>query len=118
MKHTFLFVALVMSGCAQQGVRTNVPEIFQDQVRSSVVKSYTNDEVWNMGAQRVGYVETKHCQASFRDIIPSKSAFIDNLKAKTQKAGGNALVFDSCTVSQSVGCNTVSLCRGTAYLVN
>ncbi len=78
----------------------------------------TNYEVWELGASQVGFVEANYCQIDFRDHKPSKDALISELEVKTQKLGGNALVFDSSLVNRSTAsCHTQIQCKGMAYLV-
>lgn len=113
-----MVLCLLLTGCSSVNFTTNAPEHIQNSIRKSVVKTYTNYEMWELGAKRLGYVETQHCQTSYQEGVPSKSAFISTLKVKTQKLGGNGLVFDSCIVNQSASCNTHTLCRGVAYLVS
>lgn len=118
MKYLYVSLFLILAGCVQTEIKSNAPQLIQNEIRSSVVKNYTNNEVWKLGGQRISYVETTHCQANYREHIPSKSSFLKDLKSKVQRVGGNALVFDSCIVSQLGSCNVHTLCRGTAYLVN
>ena len=108
---------LSLTACSSGKFETNIDKHIQNSIRKSVVRTYTNQEIWQLGAKHISYVDAEHCQANFQESIPSKKAFIASLKVKTQKLGGNALVFDSCIVSKTASCNTHSLCRGTAYLV-
>ena len=117
MKFLILIMFFNLIGCSSINFNTNAPKHIQNSIRKSVVKSYTNYEVWELRAKQLGYVEAQHCQVDFRENIPSKKSFISSLKVKTQKLGGNGLVFDSCIVSKTASCNTHTLCRGNAYLV-
>lgn len=117
MKFILIIFLLLLSSCSTLGFKTNAPEHIQDSIRKSVVKTYSNYDVWELGAKQLGYVDTEHCQVNFRESIPNKSTLISSLKVKTQKLGGNALVFDACIISKTARCNTQTLCRGTAYLI-
>jgi len=107
-----------LNGCSTATFNSNAGIYAENKIRKSVVKRYTNYEVWKLGASQVGYVETKYCQKDVRDYRPSQETLISELKVKTQKLGGNALVFDSCLVNRSIGsCNTEIQCNGMAYLI-
>ncbi|WP_371379311.1 Rcs stress response system protein RcsF [Thalassotalea aquiviva] len=122
MKIVLLIVTLILAGCSSVEFNSNMGGFVKNKVENTVkkgsVKSYTNTEVWELGASQVGYVETNYCQKDFRDREPSKSSLISSLKIKAQKLGGNALVFDSCIVNNSTAsCHSHTKCRGMAYLV-
>ena len=111
-----------MNGCSTTPFNSNADVYVKNKIENSLRKGsvdrYTNKEVWKLGASRVGYVETYYCQVDFRDLKPNTDALISELEIKTQKMGGNALVFDSCLVNKSTAsCNTYTLCRGMAYLI-
>lgn len=90
----------------------------ESQARNSVVDTYTNYQVWELGGKQLRYVETRHCQHDFRQEMPSKSAMIDSLKEQTQKLGGNALVVDSCDYADTATCDVEMLCKGFAYHID
>jgi len=117
MKVLLLLVLFLLNGCTTTSYNSNADVYAEKKIRNSVVDRYTNEEVWKLGATQVGYVETNHCQIDFRDRKPSTNAFIDELEVKTQKLGGNALVFDSCVQSRTASCNTHIQCRGMAYII-
>jgi hypothetical protein len=116
MKFIYFIILFILFGCSSSTYYAGGKGI-ENSIRKSVVKSYTNNEVWELRAKQLGYVEAQHCQVDFRENIPSKKSFISSLKVKTQKLGGNGLVFDSCIVSRNASCNTHTLCRGSAYIV-
>jgi len=118
MKFLLPIICFLLNGCSTVTLNSNADIYAENKIRKSVVKRYTNYEIWELGASQVGYVETKYCQKDIRDYNPSKEALISELKVKTQKLGGNALVFDSCLVNRSTGsCNTQTQCNGMAYLI-
>jgi len=118
MKFLLPIIFLFLSGCSNLTFNSNADIYIENKIRKSVVKKYTNYEVWELGASQVGYVETNYCQIDYRDYIPTKKALISELEVKTQKLGGNALVFDSCLVSRNTGsCYSEIKCKGMAYLV-
>lgn len=116
MKYIILITLLFLISCSST---INIKgEGIENKIRRSVVKQYSNNEIWQLNATQLGYVESEHCQVDFRDPIQTKYALISLLKVKTQKLGGNALVFDSCLVnSTSASCHQHTKCRGIAYLV-
>lgn len=118
MKFLVLFICLLLNGCSIASFNSNADIYGENKIRKSVVKRYTNYEIWELDAARLGYVETRYCQKDIRDYKPSKNTLISDLKVKTQKLGGNALVFDSCLVNRSTGsCHTHIQCNGMAYLI-
>lgn len=122
MKLLLPLIFLILNGCSTVTFNSNadvfVKHKIADSARTASVDRYTNAEVWKLGASQVGYVETYHCQVDFKDRKPSTAALINELEVKTQRLGGNALVFDSCLVDKSTAsCNTYTLCRGMAYLI-
>ncbi|WP_085297005.1 hypothetical protein [Cognaticolwellia mytili] len=118
MKFLFPIICFLLNGCSTATFKSNAGIYAENKIRKSVVKRYTNYEVWKLGASQVGYVETQYCQKDIRDYKPSKEGLISDLKVKTQKLGGNALVFDSCLVNRSTAsCNTHIQCNGMAYLI-
>ncbi len=108
---------LLINGCQSTSFDSNAGEYVKHQIRESVVESFTNEEVWRLRGAQVGYVETNYCQVDYRDLTPSTNAFISELKVKTQKLGGNALVFDSCIKGGNVSCHKLIQCRGMAYKI-
>lgn len=117
MKALLLFLFFLLNGCSTTSVHSNADIYVESKIRQSVVDRYTNEEVWKLGATQVGFVETNYCQIDFRDRKPSTNAFIDELEVKTQKLGGNALVFDSCIQSGTASCHSHIQCRGMAYII-
>jgi hypothetical protein len=118
MKFLFTIICFLLNGCSTATFNSNAGIYAENNIRKSVVKRYTNYEVWELGASQVGYVDSGYCQINIRDHIPSKETLISELKVKAQKLGGNALVFDSCSVNRTTGsCNTHIQCNGMAYLI-
>lgn len=122
MKTLFILSILLLGGCSSVNYNSNADTYIKNKIesnlRTNAVKSYTNYEVWEMGASLVGYVETNYCQEDFRSSKPSNDYLISKLKIKAQKLGGNALVFDSCLINNSsAACHSYTECRGIAYLV-
>jgi len=118
MKFLLLIIFLFLNGCSTVTFNTNADVYLESKIRKSVVKRYTNYEVWELGASQVGFVETRYCQKNIRDYKPTQETLISELKVKTQKLGGNALVFDSCLVNRNTGsCNAQIHCNGMAYQI-
>ncbi|MCW8865460.1 MAG: Rcs stress response system protein RcsF [Colwellia sp.] len=118
MKFLLLIIFFFLSGCSTATFDSNVGIYAENKIRKSVVERYTNYEVWELGATQVGHVETRYCQQDIQDYKPSKEALISELEVKTQKLGGNALVFDSCLVNRTTGsCHTQIHCNGMAYQI-
>jgi hypothetical protein len=122
MKILLLIIILILAGCSSVKFNSNadvyVKNKIQNSIRKNAVKSYTNYEIWELGASQLGYVEANYCQEDIRDRKPSNDALISSLKIKAQKLGGNALVFDSCLINNSTAsCHSYTECRGIAYLV-
>lgn len=117
MKVFLPLILLLLNGCSTTGFQSNAGKYVENNIRESVVDSYTNEEVWRLRGSQVGYVETNYCQLDYRDRTPSTNAFISELKVKTQKLGGNALVFDSCIKGGTAACHKNIQCRGMAYLI-
>lgn len=122
MKIIFFTITLILAGCSSMEFNSNagtyVTNKVENNLRKNAVKSYTNYEVWELGASQVGYVEANYCQVDLRDRKPSNDALISSLKIKAQRLGGNGLVFDACTVNNSTAsCHSFTHCRGMAYLV-
>jgi hypothetical protein len=122
MKLILVILSLIFTGCSGIQFTSNADAYFKNKVensvRGSVVKKYTNNEVWELGAAQIGYVESDHCQVKFNDPKPDHSSLIYALKVEAQKLGGNALVFDSCLANDStVDCNSYIKCHGMAYRV-
>ena len=118
----FLAALLVINACSSVRFNSNAgvyaQKKVQDSIRKSVVKRYTNNEVWKLGGAQIGYVESDYCQRNLSDDKPDKDYLISALEVKTQKLGGNALVFDSCLVNSGMAsCQTYTKCRGSAYLI-
>ena len=123
MKYCYLVIIGMLSGCSTAKFYSNADTYVQKKaekiIRNSVVKRYTYNEVWKLGATQLGYVDTSFCQMDFRDRQPSKEALISDLAVQAQKLGGNALVFDACAVNRSTAsCHSYIQCNGVAYLVN
>lgn len=122
MKFKLTLILCLLNGCSTVTFNSNadvyVKNKIENSIRKSAVDRYTNYEIWKLGASRIGYVETNHCQVEFRDLKPSTEVLISELEIKTQKLGGNALVFDSCLVNRSTAsCHTFVQCSGMAYLI-
>jgi len=118
MKLLLPIALFLLNGCSTATFNSNADIYVKKQILKSVVKRYTNYEVWELGASQVGFVEANYCQIDFKDYKPSKEALISELEVETQKLGGNALVFDSCLVNRSTGsCHTQFQCNGMAYFV-
>ena len=122
MRFLLIIILLLLNGCSTATFRSNsdvfVKNKIENSIRRSAIDRYTNYEVWKLGGSQVGYVESNYCQVDFRDINPSREALISELEVKTQKLGGNALVFDSCLVHKSTAsCHTYTQCKGMAYLI-
>jgi hypothetical protein len=103
MKLTFIIALLAVAGCSSVRLNSNA-DIYlgnkiENSIRKSAVERYTYNEVWKLGAVQVGYVESDYCQLDSRDHKIDKNSLISSLEVKTQKLGGNALVFDSCLVN-------------------
>jgi len=123
MKLILIVVLLSLTGCSSVRLNSNA-DIYlgnkiENSIRQSAVKRYTHNEVWKLGAVQVGYVESDYCQLDFRDHKLDKNTLISSLEIKTQKLGGNALVFDSCLVNNNMAsCHRYTRCNGMAYLIS
>lgn len=122
MKFLLLLICFVLYGCSSISVNSNanvyVKNKIENNIRRGTVDRYSNDEIWKLGAAQVGYVESSYCQIDLRDTKPNNEALISALEVKTQRLGGNALVFDACLVNRSTAnCHSYIQCRGMAYLV-
>jgi len=93
MKFFLLIICFLLNGCSTATFNSNAGIYAENQIRKSVVKRYTNNEVWELGASQVGHVETRYCQKNIRDYKPSKEALISELKVKTQKLGWQCFSF-------------------------
>jgi hypothetical protein len=83
------------------------------------VKQYTNNEIRQLDASTLGLVEASYCQKDFKDAKPNKRYLISLLKVKTQRLGGNGVVFDSCALrTVSAVCHTHMKCQGIAYQIS
>jgi hypothetical protein len=122
MKTLFLISLVLLNGCSSLKFNTNAGgyanKKVQDNARQGSVKSYNQNEIWALNASQMGLVETNYCQLKFNDRKPSTNKLVSSLKVKTQKLGGNALVFDACVVNNSTAsCHSRTRCRGMAYLI-
>jgi len=114
-------VLLLITGCAAINVNHNTkPYIIkraQDAIRSSVVEEYSRNEIWQLSTVNLGLVSSEYCQGSDRYTDLTKNNLIEQLKIKTQRLGGNGLVFDSCFLENNGRCNSLLSCKGIAYQV-
>lgn len=123
MKLIFIIALFTFSGCSSIRLNSNA-DIYlghkiENNIRRSGVKRYTNNEVWKLGAVQVGYVESDYCQLNHNDHKLDQRSLISSLEVKTQKLGGNALVFDSCLVNNNMAsCHRYTKCNGMAYLIS
>lgn len=120
MKLIFVIALLTIGGCSALQLNSNadiyLTKKVENNIREGGVKRYTNNEVWQLGAVQVGYVESDHCQLDARARNISQDSLISSLKIKAQKMGGNALVLDSCRVNNnSATCHRYTKCQGMAY---
>jgi hypothetical protein len=91
----------------------------ENHMRKNAVKRYSHNEVWKLGAAQVGYVESDYCQLDFRDHNIEQNTLMSSLEIKTQKLGGNALVFDLCLVNSNMAsCHIYTKCKGMAYNIS
>jgi hypothetical protein len=123
MKLTFIIIVLAIAGCSSVRLNSNADTYLVNQIenhmRKNAVKRYTYNEVWKLGAAQVGYVESDYCQLDFRDHKIDQNTLISSLEIKTQKLGGNALVFDSCLVNSNMAsCHIYTKCKGMAYNIS
>ncbi|WP_448212402.1 hypothetical protein [Colwellia sp. MEBiC06753] len=125
MKYMVVILALVTTGlvgCSSANFNSNLGKYakhkVQNSIRKSVVKRYTNYEVWERGGTLVGYVESDFCRQYDGNRGPSVEGLIEQLEIEAQLLGGNALVFDSCQVDRTSGsCVLHTVCRGNAYFI-
>jgi hypothetical protein len=123
MKLTFIITFLAIAGYSSVRLNSNADTYFVNQIdnniRKSLAEKYTYNEIWKLGAAQVGYVESDYCQLDFRDHKLDQNALISSLEIKTQKLGGNALVFDSCLVSSNMAsCHIYTKYMGMAYSIS
>lgn len=122
MKLLILVLFLSLTGCSSIKYQTNtkgyIAKKVHHNIRKDTVKSYTHQQVWALKAAQVGHVEANYCQVDPTERQPSNQSLISALALKTQKLGGNALVFDACQVNTGTArCHSYTSCRGMAYLV-
>jgi hypothetical protein len=113
-------ILAINSGCS---VRTNLkeylPKKVQRNIRSSVVETYSRDEIWKYNATNLGSIEADYCQVKLTDRFPPESELKKTLKVKVQKLGGNVIVYDSClhTVDR-MGCHNHLQCFAFGYAIS
>ena len=123
MKKLLILAVVFITSCSTVSYRMSVdpslPTQIENRIRTNLVKQYTNYQIWQLEADMVGMVESEHCRKNQRDYDVKTDYLISVLKVKTQKLGGNGLVYDSCEVREPGAlCYTHTKCRGMAYVVH
>jgi len=71
MKFLILVTFISLSACNLLKCRVKtggcVKSDIESSIRKSVVKRYSNYEIWELRASQVGYVESEYCQVDVRD---------------------------------------------------
>jgi hypothetical protein len=118
-KLLILIACLSLSSCA---FNTNIGPYAKKKIdryiRSSVVEVYSRDDIWQLTAITLGRVETEYCQTNRLDSTPSERELNKILRSKTQRIGGNGIVYDSCESGRNYrGCDIYMKCQAMAYKV-
>ena len=114
-----LLASLLLISCS---VNTNLGGFAKKKIntaiRSSVVKAYSRDEIWQLSTTNLGLVETEFCQTDKFGSMPTTSNLRKVLKSKTLQLGGNGIVYDSCQSGRNyMNCEIYIRCRAIAYSV-
>ena len=123
MRLAFIIALLAFTGCSSVKFGSNaniyLSKKIENNIRKSAVKRYTPYKVWKLGGVQVGYVESDYCQLNIGDRKLDNNSLISSLEVKTQKLGGNALVFESCVVNSNMAsCHRYTKCKGMAYHIS
>jgi len=118
-KLLILLVFLSLTSCA---INTNLGPYAKNKVegaiRSSVVEVYSRNEIWQLETITLGQVETEYCQTNRLSNTPSERELNKILRSKTQRLGGNGIVYDSCESGRNYrNCEIYIRCQAMAYKV-
>ncbi|MEW6997379.1 hypothetical protein AADZ86_06725 [Colwelliaceae bacterium BS250] len=118
-KSFILFLCLFLGSCS---INTNLGPYAQKkaskEIRSSVVDVYSRDEIWQLKAINLGIVETDYCQNDRFGTLPSEKDLNKVLRSKTQRLGGNGIVYDHCQSGRNyMNCKLYIRCNAMAYEV-
>lgn len=118
-KLLILIACLSLSACS---FNTNIGPYTKKKIdtgiRSSVVEVYGRDDIWQLTAITLGRVETDYCQINRLGNIPSERELNKILRSKTQRLGGNGIVYDSCESGRNYrSCEIYIRCQAMAYKV-
>ncbi|WP_285764289.1 hypothetical protein [Biformimicrobium ophioploci] len=117
MKKIAIFIVVLVSGCSNFTVSTNLGPYANTAVKSGSVKEYSQEEIGKYDATPLGYVEAAFCQDKASDPRPSKSGLVKTLKARASDRGGNGIVVEQCQSFGAEACYKYMECRALAYKV-
>lgn len=94
-------VSIVLSGCAGFGQVESVSDLSTDQLQAlHKVEVYDTKEEGTYTS--IGRVKGLSCKGSPFSAQPTREAAMTQLKIKTVKAGGNAILVPTCSHDSSV----------------
>lgn len=110
---------LFLASCT---VKTNFGDYIQSkadtEIRSGEVQVFDASEITMYNASFLGQIDTEFCQNNRFGELPPSSKLHRILKAKTQKLGGNGIVYGQCETRKDYqGCNTFMSCDALAYSI-
>jgi hypothetical protein len=119
LKLLILITCLSLSSCAfNTNIGPSVNKKIDRGIRNSVVEVYGRDDIWQLTAITLGRVETDYCQTNRLGNIPSERELNKILMSKTQRIGGNGIVYDSCERGRNYrNCEIYIRCQAMAYKV-
>ena len=119
-KISIIFFCLLLGACSLKAtIGPNAKKHIETSIRSSVVDVYSRNEIWKLKAVNLGLVETDFCQTNKYEGLPPQSALYKILKSKTQKLGGNGIVYESCKTGRTyMNCELYMRCQATAYKID
>lgn len=116
MKLLPFFAALVLSGCANYSLKTNVDKsVYQHHLAISQVKVVTSMASLSNNAVYLGAVEGDSCQVEHNAPPASNAESRTQARIKAYKLGASAVLFTSCVVIDDKQCLSHKVCFGKAY---
>ncbi|MFQ3219844.1 MAG: hypothetical protein ACI8R9_002294 [Paraglaciecola sp.] len=119
MSKFIIILSFFISSCTfNTNLGSYVKKKIHNDIRSSTVYVYNRNEIWNLKTINLGRVETNYCQNEKFGNLPSERELNKVLRSKTQKLGGNGIVYDSCESGRNyMNCELYIRCQGAAYIV-
>lgn len=121
MRFTFFLLLLLLAGCSNIKVDTNLKPaatgLLEKSVNDERVKQYSAEQILQLNATTLGQVDADYCQDDPDGREPNQSYVIAQLKNKTAQRGGNGLVLDRCVQYNSALCYATLRCNGIAIRV-